>query len=90
MDGRPVDPESAGSGYAGSTRADPTRGDVQARGRDVVTGAVAAKAAPTQGQRIDLEGVSGHTRRLAAIFVTGCEADFARAMGEATDSRGMS
>ena len=31
MDGQPVDSESAWSGYAGATRADPTLGDVQQR-----------------------------------------------------------
>jgi len=29
MDGRPVDPESAWSGYAGATRADPSPGAVK-------------------------------------------------------------
>ena len=34
MDGRPVDPESAWSGYAGATRADPSPGAVKrSRGR---------------------------------------------------------
>ncbi len=35
MDGPPVDPESAWSGYAGATRANPTLGDVQHRNAEI-------------------------------------------------------
>ncbi len=35
MDGQPVDTESAGSGYAVSTRAIPTLGDVQHRNQEL-------------------------------------------------------
>ena len=53
MDGRPVDPESAWSGYAGATRADPPPGAVK-------------RSLQIRGESDDLEG-DGFEDRACAV-----------------------